>query len=140
MSNFTNVSGGYNKQEVNEFVDYVIRKTEENILTIKRQQDEIEHLKLENERLKKLENSYKGLQETIENTALEVRSNAKHEAELIIKEAKENASAIINDALLKSKKINDDRERLMLSLKSYKRKIKNALIEQMEIVDEIEVL
>ena len=46
MSNFTNVSGGYNKQEVNEIVDYVIRKTEENILTIKRQQDEIEHLKL----------------------------------------------------------------------------------------------
>ena len=88
MSNFTNVSGGYNKQEVNEFVDYVIRKTEENILTIKRQQDEIEHLKLENERLKKLENSYKGLQETIENTALEVRSNAKHEAELIIKRRK----------------------------------------------------
>ena len=109
-------------------------------MTIKRQQDEIEHLKLENERLKKLENSYKGLQETIENTALEVRSNAKHEAELIIKEAKENASAIVNDALLKTKKINDDRERLMLSLKSYKRKVKNALIEQMEIVDEIEVL
>ena len=37
MDNFTNVTDGYRKEEVNEFVDYVIRKTEENILTIKKQ-------------------------------------------------------------------------------------------------------
>ena len=34
MDNFTNTVGGYKKEEVNEFVDYVIKKTEENILTI----------------------------------------------------------------------------------------------------------
>lgn len=140
MDNFTNVSGGYNKQEVNEFVNYVIKKTEENILTIKKQKEEIESLREENERLKKLENSYKYIQEQAENTANEVKSNAKYEAELIIKEAKENASVIINDALLKTKKINNDREHLNQSLRAYKRKVKNALIEQMEIIDEIEVL
>ena len=31
MDNFTNMQGGYNKQQVNDFVDYVIKKTEENI-------------------------------------------------------------------------------------------------------------
>ena len=36
MDNFTNVTGGYNKQEVNEFVEYVIKKTEDNILTIRK--------------------------------------------------------------------------------------------------------
>ena len=140
MDNFTNVTGGYNKQEVNEFVDYVIKKTEDNILTIKTQKEEIERLKQENERLKKLEDSYKYIQTQVENTANEIKSNAKYEADLIIKEAKENASTIVNDALLKTKKINNDREHLNESLKLYKRKVKNALIEQMEIIDEIEIL
>ena len=140
MDNFINVTGGYNKQEVNEFVDYVIKKTEDNILTIKTQKEEIERLKQENERLKKLEDSYKYIQTQVENTANEIKSNAKYEADLIIKEAKENASTIVNDALLKTKKINNDREHLNQSLKLYKRKVKNALIEQMEIIDEIEIL
>ena len=46
MDNFTNTVGGYKKEEVNEFVDYVIKKTEENILTIKKQKDEIAALKM----------------------------------------------------------------------------------------------
>ncbi len=54
MNNFTNMQGGYDRAQVNDFVDYVIKKTEENILTIKKQKDEIEYLKRENERLKKL--------------------------------------------------------------------------------------
>ena len=90
--------------------------------------------------MKKLEDSYKYIKTQVENTANEIKSNAKYEADLIIKEAKENASTIVNDALLKTKKINNDREHLNQSLKLYKRKVKNALIEQMEIIDEIEIL
>ena len=58
MDNFSNVTNGYRKEEVNDFVEYVIKRTEVNILTIKKQKDEIEALRLENERLKKLEDSY----------------------------------------------------------------------------------
>ena len=140
MDNFANVAGGYKKEEVNEFVDYVIRKTEDNILTIKKQKEEIEALILENERLKKLEDSYIYIQSQIENIANEVKSNAKYEADLIIREAKENASSIINDALLRAEKLENDKENLNQSLKMYKRKVKNALMEQLEIIDDIEVL
>ncbi len=140
MDNFTNMQGGYNKQQVNDFVDYVIKKTEENILTIKKQKDEIEYLKRENERLKKLEDSYIYIQNQVENTANEIKANAKYEAELIIKEAKDNASSIVNDALLKAEKLNSEREQLSKSLKIYKRKVKSALMEQLEIIDDIEVL
>lgn len=140
MNNFSNVADGYRKEEVNEFVEYVIRRTEENVLTIKKQKDEIEVLRKEIERLKKLEDSYAYIQIQIENTANEIRSNAKYEAELIIKEAKDNASAIVNDALLKAAKLENDREALNQSLKLYKRKVKAALMEQLELIDEIEVL
>lgn len=140
MNNFTNVTGGYNKEEVNQFVDYVIQKTEENILTIKRQKDEIEALKKENERLKKLENSYLYIQTQVENTANELKSNAKYEAELILKEAKDNASVIVNDALIKAEKLEHEKELLIQSIKSYKKKVKASLLEQLEIVEDIEFL
>ena len=141
MNNFTDVStGGYNKEEVNDFVNYVISKTEENILTIKKQKEEIEFLKEENNRLKKLENSYSYIQNQIENTASEIRANAKYEAELIIKEAKENASSIVNDALLKADRINNDKELLNKNIKAYKKKMRNLLIEQLDIMEDIEIL
>ncbi len=140
MNNFQNVTDGYRKEEVNEFVDYVIKRTEENILTIRGQKEEIEVLQRENARLKKLEDSYLFLQNQIENTANEIKSNAKYEAELIIKEAKENASSIVNDALLKAERLENDRQNLNQSLRSYKRKVKNALLEQLEIIDDIEIL
>lgn len=141
MDNFSNVqTGGYDRREVNDFVDYVIKKTEENMLTIKRQKDEIDYLKKENARLKELENSYAYIQNQIENRANEIKANAKYEADLIIREAKDNASSIVNDALLKSEKLINDRERLNQTLKIYKRKVRAALVEQLEIIDDIEVL
>ena len=140
MNNFSGAVDGYKKEEVNEFVEYVIRKTEENILTIKKQKDEILALKSENERLKKLEDSYLYIQNQIDNIAGEVKSNAKYEADLIIKEAKDNASLIVNDALLKTEKINSENERLNNSLKLYKKKVKTALLEQLEMIDDIEIL
>ena len=46
MEHFSSDGLGYNKSEVNEFVDYVIKKTEENIYTIKSQLDEIKRLQV----------------------------------------------------------------------------------------------
>ena len=140
MNNFVNDPNGYKKEEVNEFVDYVIKKTEENIITIKKQKEEIDALRLENERLKKLENSYLYIQNQIQNTTEEIKANAKYEAQLIIREAKENASSIVNDALIKSEKMQNERERLNQSIKMYKKKAKNALMEQLEIIEDIEIL
>lgn len=140
MDNFSNVTNGYRKEEVNDFVEYVIKRTEENILTIKKQKDEIEALRMENERLKKLEDSYLYIQNQIENTANEIKSNAKYEAELIIKEAKDNASIIVNDALLKAERLETEKELLNQSLKVYKKKVKSALKEQLELIEDIEML
>ena len=80
------------------------------------------------------------IQNEIDNRANEIRANAKYEADLIIREAKDNASSIVNDALMKSQKLLSDKERLNETLKVYKRKVRAALLEQLEIIDDIEVL
>lgn len=132
MDNFNEEHFGYKKEEVNEFVDYVIKKTEENIFTIKNQKDEIERLTNELEEYKRLYlSSFK-----INNPSY----LSEKEASLIIKEAKDNASRIVNDALIKAEKIENQKELLNKSIKMYKKKIRNTLMEQLDILEDIEIL
>ena len=133
MNNFTDDVRGYNKEEVNSFVDYVIKRVEDNIFIINKQDEEIKRLKDENERLKKLENSYNYINS-------EIRRNAEREANLIIKNAKDNASIIVNDALIKAKRLEEERKIVLESIKTYRLKAKKALEEQMNILDDIELL
>jgi len=58
----------------------------------------------------------------------------------IVQEAKDNANKIVNDALLKARKIEIEKEALNKSIKLYKKKIRNTLIEQLEMIEDIEIL
>ncbi len=132
MDNFNEEHLGYRKQEVNEFVDYVIKKTEENISTIKSQKDEILRLTNELEEYKRL---------YLTNFKINNPSYlSEKEADLIIKEAKDNASRIVNDALLKAEKVENQKELLNKSIKMYKKKIRSTLMEQLDILEDIEIL
>lgn len=133
MERFNSGDFGYNKNEVNEFVDYVIKKTEENIYTIKNQLDEIKRLQDELDR-------YKNIESALLKASDDKKTLAEKEAKLIIDEAKDNANRIINDALLKSQKIEMERQAFESNLKIIKKKIRNNLIEQLNRIEEIETL
>jgi cell division initiation protein len=140
MDNFNQAQMGYDKKEVNEFVDYVIKKTEENIDTIKSQNEEIKRLNLELEKYKKMESTYQYLNSQTEYTTTEIKRLAEQQADLIVKEAKDNASRIVNDALIKAQKIQNDKELLNKNIVICKKKIRNALMEQLDLIEEIEML
>lgn len=57
-----------------------------------------------------------------------------------MKEAKDNASRIVNEALLQASKIEQEKDHLNKNIKLYKTKMKNTLMEQLELLDDIEVL
>lgn len=132
MNNFNEQHLGYDKKEVNEFVDYVIKKTEDNICTIKSQKEEIVRLNNEIDEYKRLL--------SLNNRFSNPTHLAEKEADLIIKEAKDNASRIVNDALLKAQKIENQKEALNKSIRIYKKKIRNTLMEQLDMIEEIEIL
>ena len=96
---------GYDEDEVNEFLDLVIKDYEALI----RENKEIQNQALAlQERLNHFSNIEETLSKTIivaQEAADEVRSNAKKEAQLIVKEAEKNADRIINDSLNKSRKV-----------------------------------
>ena len=131
---------GFKKEDVSNFVDYVIKKTEENILTIKNQKEEIDRLREELAIYKRLENNYYDLNKKAEEQSVEIRNIAKKEAEVLISEAKDNASRIFNDALLKAQEVKKQQQELNKNIYNYKKKLRSMLIAQLEEVEDIEML
>lgn len=95
----------------------------------------------ENEKVKE----YESMKETINNavnmaqrTSEEIRINAKKECDFLLEDARRNASRIVNEALLKAEKAEADAESLKRNVKIFKRKLKDILEAQLELVEDIE--
>lgn len=140
MEKFSYEANGYNRQEVNQFVSDVIRQTEGIIKKCQAQGDALEKLKAELEHYKGLENTLHTAILKAEETGDNIKRMAREERELIVRDAKNNASRIVNEALLKAERIENQRETLEKNMKIFKRKLKVIMEQQMAVVDEIELL
>lgn len=126
---------GYDEDEVNEFLDQVIKDYE---LLIKEKQKLQEEKEQSQERLDHFTNLEESLNKSIlvaQETGEEVKTNAKKEADLIIKEAEKNADRIINEALAKSRKIEMEVEELKKQASVYRMRFRNLLEAQMEMLE-----
>lgn len=137
MEKFSYEENGYNRKEVNDFVSHVITETESIVKKVKEQQEEIKKLQEEIERYKQSENQIKDALLQSEKVGENIRKMAQDEKELIIKNAKESASKIINDALIRTEKIDSERLLLEKNMRQVKRKIKLIIEEQQELLEEI---
>ena len=153
MEKFSRTLHGYNPDEVNSFLDEIIAEVERMIESNRQKNEEILALKNQLSNIKTTDEVVKKAQkfdelETTLNKAIvmaqdtgeHIRRVAKQERDLILEEAKKNASLIINDALVRSEKIEYQATLLRKNIIMFKRKLKNNLEEQMKLVDEIEVI
>ena len=102
MEKFSREQDGYNKQEVNKFIDDVIVQTEAVITRVKKQQEEIKTLKKEIEHYKSVEETLKSALLNAEKASNDIKKNAIEEGKIIVMDAKRNASHIVNDALMRA--------------------------------------
>ncbi len=130
MEKFSYEANGYNRSEVNKFVNDVIRETEGIIVKIKNQNKELEELRNE---LKK----YKEMENTLNNSIINQKET---EAQMIINNAKSNASRIVNEALLRAEKIEMQKDLLERNMRIFKKRLKSIMEQQQAVVDEIEIL
>lgn len=140
MEKFSYEANGYNRSEVNQFVGDVIRETEGIITRVKKQNTEIEDLKKELMHYKNMEDTLKSAIMKAEETGDNIKRMAREESEMIVTDAKHNASRIVNEALLKAEKIEANADLIERNMRIFKRKLKAIVEQQMAIVDEIEVL
>ncbi len=140
MERFSYETNGYSREEVNQFINDVITQTEGIVTRCKEQRREIDSLKRELEHYKKLENTLQTAILKAEEASDNIKRMARNEADLVISDAKSNASRIINDSLLKAERIENRAELLEKNMKIFKRKLKIIMEQQMAVVEEIEVL
>ena len=140
MEKFNYEENGYNKKEVNQFVGEVIRETEAIITRVKKQNKEIEDLKKELEKYKAMEESLKNSLLKAEETSDNIKKMARDEREIIINDAKSNVSRIVNEALIREEKIENNTDMLERNMRIFKRKLKSIVEQQLAVVEEIEIL
>ncbi len=139
MKRFSIVQNGYDIDEVNRFIDIVIRRLEKLDNENKSYLKEIEILnnKLTDKDTTPNVDISKTLQ-ALEEVSNKVRSNAKEEARLIVEEARKNANAIINEALVEAARTENEASLLKKNITVYKNRVKNILKSQLEIAEELD--
>ena len=138
MSKFSKSLNGYNIYEVNQFVDDCIVKVEDMINKMKEKDLEIDRLQKELEHYKKMDETLNRAVVIAEESASKYKENTIAESDLIILNAKKNANRIINDALYKAEKIEDEYQRTRRNIVTYKRRMKTLVEQQMDIIDDID--
>ncbi len=140
MEKFNYEANGYNRNEVNRFINDVITQTEDIVNKCRHQELEIDRLKSELEHYRRIEETLKQAVRNAEINGENIKNTAKEESAMIIDNAKHNADRIVNEALLKAEKIEVNREVIEKNMKIFKRKLKLIIEQQLAVVDEIEVL
>ena len=148
---------GYDPEEVNNFLDQVIIRVEKMIADIDAKNklivdknDEIRRLKSKLEQtnaLKEKLEQYERMESTLnrailmaQKTSDQLKVAASRESEIILDDAKKNASRIVNEALIKAEKIENDADMVKRNINVLKRRLKNIIESQLDIINDIDKL
>ena len=140
MEKFNTVFRGYDKAEVNKTLEEIIKNYEMLLNKSKATETENQNLKSKLEHYEKLESTLNKAIFTAEDACEKIKSIARKESESMIQEAKRNSNRIINDALMKAEKVEDDVEILKRNVKIFKRRLRTIVESQLEVIDEIDEL
>ncbi len=129
---------GYNEEEVDEFLDRVIKDYE----TLYREnmdlKEAIDRLNSKVEHYQHMENTLHSTLVIAQETAEEVKLNAKKETELIMKEAEIRAQKLVDEALAKVRKLTGEYEELQKQAQVFRTRLRTLLQAQMEMLNTAE--
>lgn len=145
MEKFNKTLRGYDPVEVNAFLDQVIKQVEEMVNEIKVKNERVGLLEKENLVLKDKIEQYASTEATLskaimmaQKTSDQMRLAAHQESELVLGDAKKNANRIVNEALLQAEKIELEASMLKRNVNVFKRRLKDIVESQMEIISDID--
>ena len=135
---FKTAFNGYNKEDVNSFIKSVTKEYESMLERLKKSDAENEDLKKKLVEYQNLKNTLRRSLLIAEESNKELRRVAKNESIQMVEEARRNASRIVNDALIKAERIEANADALKRRAIMYKRKIKQLLDEQNQMLDKFD--
>lgn len=145
MEKFNIIKHGYNPSEVNQFLDDIIKKVETLVEENKSKDTKLIELQKENQTIKQRLLQYERMEATLnkaiimaQKTSEQIKVSAHNESEAVIEDAKGKANRIINEALLKAEKAEQEANMLRRNINIFKRRVKDIINAQMEVVDEMD--
>lgn len=145
MDKFKRSLNGYNINEVNAFIDDVIKRVESILAEEKKIKQEI---KLKDIKIKDLERTvehYKKIEKEMNTSIIAANESgeyikrlAKSERDAIIEDARKNANRIISDSLIRAEKMEYKTELLRKNIISYKNRVRTMLNQQLDIIDDLD--
>ncbi|WP_067620804.1 DivIVA domain-containing protein [Alicyclobacillus acidiphilus] len=126
---------GYNEDEVDDFLERIIQDYEALIRQNKQLEEEIARI---NDRLAHYDSLEDSLSKSIlvaQETAEEVKGNARKEAQLIIREAEKNADRIVSEALNKARKMALEVEEMQKQASLFRARFRSLVQSQLEMMD-----
>lgn len=145
MEKFSRTLRGYNPEEVNEFLDKIIKQVETIVSESKEKDLKIAALEQQIETNKHKLETYEKMEQTLnraifmaQKTSEQIKLNAHDESELIINDAKQNANRIVNEALMRAEKTEREALTLKRNINIFKRRVKDIVEAQLEVVSEMD--
>ncbi len=139
MKRFGSSIPGYNKNEVNAFVNNVTAEYESMLNKLKARDQEIMELRQELNRLKNLENTLNRAILIAEESSQNIKKSTFEESNVIIEDAKRNATRIINNALMKSERVENASILLRKQVEAYRRKYRDLLENQLQEIERFDI-
>ena len=138
MKKFDTVFRGYDKYQVQKFMDEVISNYESLLKKSMKTDEENKQLKEQIAYYQKIEDTMNRAIYTAEAAGDQIKSSARREAESLITEARHNASRIVNDALIKAEQAQNHAEQLRRNTNILKRRLRQIIESQLEVINEID--
>lgn len=125
---------GYNEDEIDEFLDKVVKDYEQLYRENLDLKENMDRLKTKVEHFQHLENTLHNTLVVAQETAEEVKLNAKKESELIIKEAKVNGQKLIDEANEKVRQKMAEYEEILQKPQLYRTRMRSLILTQLELM------
>lgn len=138
MEKFDTVFRGYDKRQVQKFLDDVIVNYDALLTKSKKTEEDNRKLREQIEYYKKIEDTMNRAIYTAEAAGDQIKSAARKEADSLVTEARHNASRIINDALLKAERAQNHADQLKRNTNILKRRLRQIIENQLEVINEID--
>jgi len=129
---------GYREEEVDEFLDQVVRDYEEMLREIERLKDELAKAEEKIGHFRRIEETLNNTLVVAQATAEEVKANAHKEADLIIKEAEAEAERRLAAARAEAERIVREYEATRKEAAAFRMKLRSLLLAQLEEIGRAE--
>ena len=138
MKRFSITENGYDINEVNRFVDIVIRKLESLNKENNSYKEQLSELEKKLSSSRNIDEKLSSAILAAEEAAEKLKKLAKEESTMMIEDAKRNANAIIHEALVEAEKTQNETAYLKKNITVYKNRVKSLLQAQLEIADDLD--